>query len=238
MNKEIFQSIRKELKNIASEEVRIIASRFFKSGEMARVYGVKSPIVRTIGKKYLIQIKSLTKNETFVICEELWKSSYLEESIIACMFTESIHKKIEVGDIKIFESWIKNYANNWASCDTFCNHTIGNYMMMYPEKTEQLKKWAVSSNRWLRRAAAVSLIVPARKGLFLSEIFMIADLLLTDEDDLVQKGYGWMLKSACQYHERDVFQYVMANKKVMPRTALRYAIEKMPERLKRQAMVK
>lgn len=238
MNKEIIQSIRKELKNIASEEVRNIASRFFKSGEIAKVYGVKSPVVRSIGKKYLQQIKLLSKENIFDICENLWLSSYLEESIIACMFTESIHKKIEVGDIKIFESWINKHVNNWASCDTFCNHTIGSYLIKFPQEVNILTKWAISKNRWMRRAAAVSLIVPARKGLFLSEIFMIADLLLTDDDDLVQKGYGWMLKSACQYNERDVFQYVMANKTVMPRTALRYAIEKMPDNLKRQAMSK
>lgn len=238
MNKNIIQDIRIELKNISSEEVRIIASRFFKPGEMAKVYGVKSPIVRTIGKKYLQQVKILTKKEIFAICEALWKSSYLEESVIACMFTESIHKKFEAVDIKIFESWIKNYVNNWASCDTFCNHTVGDYMMMYPEKTELLKKWAVSSNRWLRRAAAVSLIVPAKKGLFFPLIIDIATILLADDDDLVQKGYGWMLKSACQHNEKDVFDFVMLHKSEMPRTALRYAIEKMPERLKSQAMKK
>lgn len=238
MNKEIIQGIRKELKNIANEEVRIIASRFFKPGEMAKVYGVKSPIVRTIGKKYLQQVKTLPKKEIFVICEELWQSSYLEESVIACMFTESIHKKFEVGDIKVFESWINNYVNNWASCDTFCNHTVGGYLMMYPEKTDTLKKWAASSNRWMRRAAAVSLIIPVKKGLFLPLIFDIANILLTDDDDLVQKGYGWMLKAACQHYEKDVFDFVMLHKSKMPRTALRYAIEKMPELLKFQAMKK
>ena len=67
MNKEIIQSIRKELKNIASEEVRNIASRFFKSGEIAKVYGVKSPVVRSIGKKYLQQIKLLSKENIFDI---------------------------------------------------------------------------------------------------------------------------------------------------------------------------
>ena len=101
-----------------------------------------------------------------------------------------------------------------------------------------MKKWAISDNRWARRAAAVSLIVPARKGLFLEEIFAIADLLLTDADDLVRKGYGWMLKAASQARQNAVFEYVMAHKAAMPRTALRYAIEKMPEELRRRAMAK
>lgn len=80
----------------------------------------------------------------------------------------------------------------------------------------------------MKRAAAVTLIVPARKGQFLSDIFGIADILLTDKDDMVQKGYGWMLKAASEVHEREVFDYVGSRKAVMPRTALRYAIEKMP----------
>jgi len=90
----------------------------------------------------------------------------------------------------------------------------------------------------MRRAAAVSLIIPARKGKFLDEIFRIADILLTDTDDLVQKGYGWMLKAASQAHQEEVFAYVMLNKNVMPRTALRYAIEKIPPAWKEKAMEK
>ena len=90
----------------------------------------------------------------------------------------------------------------------------------------------------MRRAAAVSLIVPAKNGRFLAEALAIADLLLTDTDDLVQKGYGWLLKEASREHTDGVFCYVMANKQQMPRTALRYAIERMPKDLKAEAMKK
>jgi len=86
--------------------------------------------------------------------------------------------------------------------------------------------------------AAVSLIIPARRGKFQREIFRIADSLLTDRDDLVQKGYGWMLKAASQADEKGVFEFVMKRKRTMPRTALRYAIEKMQPELKQQAMEK
>jgi 3-methyladenine DNA glycosylase AlkD len=84
----------------------------------------------------------------------------------------------------------------------------------------------------------VSLIIPARKGQFMTDIFSLADLLLTDRDDMVQKGYGWMLKSCSQAHQEEVFRYVMERKEKMPRTALRYAIEKMPAELKIRAMAK
>jgi 3-methyladenine DNA glycosylase AlkD len=109
---------------------------------------------------------------------------------------------------------------------------------MYPKYLENLKKWARSKNRWMRRASSVTLIIPARHGKFLKNIFEIADILLLDKGDLVQKGYGWMLKAGSEAHQKEVFEYVMKNKDKMPRTALRYAIEKMPKSLKNKAMAK
>jgi len=82
----------------------------------------------------------------------------------------------------------------------------------------------------------VSLTVPAKKGLFLWEAFEICDMLLVDEDDIVQKGYGWLLKEESRKHQKDVFDYVVKNKEIMPRTALRYAIELMPKELRVTAM--
>lgn len=115
---------------------------------------------------------------------------------------------------------------------------MGEFVEMYPEFLKELKRFTASGNRWMRRAAAVSLIVPARKGKFLKDIFEIASLLHSDPDDLVQKGYGWMLKAASEAHQKEVFDYVMSKKDNMPRTALRYAIEKMPKELKVLAMKK
>jgi 3-methyladenine DNA glycosylase AlkD len=84
----------------------------------------------------------------------------------------------------------------------------------------------------------VSLVVPARKGLFHKEVFELAEILLLDSEDIVQKGYGWMLKEASNFDAQAVFQFVMEHKSVMPRTALRYAIEKMPNNLKERAMTR
>jgi 3-methyladenine DNA glycosylase AlkD len=90
----------------------------------------------------------------------------------------------------------------------------------------------------MRRAAAVSLIVPAKQGKFLRESMEIASLLLTDTDDMVQKGYGWLLKEASREHTSEIHAFVMENRRRMPRTALRYAIEKMPKDLRAEAMKK
>jgi 3-methyladenine DNA glycosylase AlkD len=82
----------------------------------------------------------------------------------------------------------------------------------------------------------VTLILPARKGDFLKEVLEISDIRLKDKEDMVQKGYGWMLKEASKKHQEEIFDYVMSKKAEMPRTALRYAIEKMPADLRKKAM--
>lgn len=231
---ELLSRIRQTLIESSDEQTRIGSQRYFK--EAITVHGVKAATVQKIGKAFFAEMKDKPKSEIFSLCEILWQSGYLEESFIACDWSERLQKQFEPADFEIFECWIKKYVNNWASCDTLCNHTVGDFVMMYPEFIKRLKEFARSENRWVRRASSVSLIIPARKKMFLSEIFEIADFLLTDKDDMVQKGYGWMLKAASQSNQQRVFEYVMQNKRKMPRTALRYAIEKMPPDLKKQAM--
>jgi 3-methyladenine DNA glycosylase AlkD len=233
---EIITKIRQTLIENADEKTRIGSQRYFK--EEITVHGIKAAAVQRISKELYAEVKDKSKTEIFAICEKLWQSGYIEESFIACDWSDRLRKQFEPEDFTIFERWIKNYVNNWASCDTLCNHTVGDFVMMYPGFLAKLKEFARSENRWVKRAAAVSLIVPARKGLFLNDIFEIAGILLMDKDDMVQKGYGWMLKSASQAHQQAVFEYVMSKKAVMPRTALRYAIEKMPDELKKRAMQK
>ncbi len=195
-------------------------------------------MVNKISKEYFKELKAFNKTEIFKLVETLWQSGILEESLIACNWTYSLRKEFEPNDFMKFKSWIELYVNNWASCDTFCNHSVGELVVMYPDFLVDLTEFTRSENRWLRRGSAVSLIIPARKGLFLDTIFKIADNLLLDKDDLVLKGSGWMLKAASQAHQQEVFNYIMKNKAIMPRTSLRYAIEKMPKELRLQAMKK
>jgi 3-methyladenine DNA glycosylase AlkD len=232
----IIKKIRQALLANADEKTREGSQRYFK--EAVTVHGVKAAAAQRISKELFAEVKEKPKAEIFAVCEKLWQSDYLEESFVACDWSNRLNKKFEPADFETFERWIKNYVSNWASCDTLCNHTVGDFIMMYPEYISKLKEFANSENRWVKRAAAVSLIIPARKSLFLTDIFEIADILLLDKDDMVQKGYGWMLKAASQANQQAVFEYVMSKKTVMPRTALRYAIEKMPEKLKKQAMQK
>jgi 3-methyladenine DNA glycosylase AlkD len=232
--KSIIDQIQKTLNENADGKTREVSQRFFK--EPVKSYGIKASTVHKISKDYFKLINHKPKQEVFDLCEKLWQSGYLEESLIACNWSYFIRKQYQPDDFQIFERWIITHVNNWASCDTLCNHSVGAFIEMYPVYLTKLKEFATSKNRWLRRASAVSLIIPAKNGKFLADILEIADILLLDTDDLVQKGYGWMLKAASKNHQQAIFDYAMQNKALMPRTALRYAIEKMPEALKEMAM--
>lgn len=232
----IVEDIRKDLQNNIDERTRESFQLFFK--EKVTCYGVKTAVVGKIAKKYLAKIKTLEKKEIFALCEELYRSDCMEEAFVVSYWLPNLVQQFELKDFEVFKNWIEKYINNWAKCDGFCNHTIGDFLEKYPEKVDDLKIWANSKNRWLKRAAAVSLIVPAKKGKFLQEAFEISDIMLQDEDDMVQKGYGWLLKEESRKHQQEVLAYVIRNKKKMPRTALRYAIELMPKELKLIAMEK
>jgi 3-methyladenine DNA glycosylase AlkD len=232
----VISQIRQDLKSHADPEIRKTSQRFFK--EEITCYGMKSATVIAIAKKYWNVVKGRSKPEIFALCEELYKSGYIEESFIVSNWAHALSGRYEQEDLVVFRHWIDTYITNWASCDGFCNHTMGSFIEQYPEYIDELKCWTQSHNRWMRRAAAVSLIIPAKRGKFLNDAIEIADLLLTDTDDMVQKGYGWLLKEASRMHQKEVFDYVMKNKMVMPRTALRYAIELMPRELKAGAMKK
>jgi 3-methyladenine DNA glycosylase AlkD len=232
----IIARIRQELTAQADPEIQKTSKRYFR--EEIRCYGMKTATVITIAKKYWNEVKGRSKPDIFALCEELFQSGYMEESFIVSEWAHALSGRYENGDFEVFHNWIDTYITNWASCDGFCNHTMGDFIEQFPEYIGELKRWTRSKNRWMRRAAAVSLIVPAKHGKFLNESMEIAGLLLTDTDDLVQKGYGWLLKEASRKHTDEVFSFVMKNRKAMPRTALRYAIELMPKDLRAEAMKK
>ena len=233
---DILNQIRQDLQASADQQTQKTFQRFFK--EQVKYYGVKTPVVGKIAKKYWKKVSSLDKQAIFNLCEDLFRSGYTEEAFIVSSWLPKYIENLNPSDLATFKGWIERYIDNWAKCDSFCNHTVGDLIQRHPEIIGEVKSWAKSDNRWLKRAAAVSLIVPAKRGSFLLDAFEVSDALLADKDDMVQKGYGWLLKEESRRHQKEVYDYVVKNKSVMPRTALRYAIELMPKELRKLAMKK
>lgn len=149
------------------------------------VYCVKTGVVEKIAGRHWKEISHLEKSEIFALCEDLLSSGYCEGTFVVSNWLPNLANQFVEQEILRFRAWIEKYIANWAECDGFCNHTVGDLVMKYPNCVEELKDWAHTSQRGLKRAAAVSLIVPAKRGLFLPQVFEIASILLRDPDDIV-----------------------------------------------------
>ncbi len=206
-----------------------------------RSMGVATPIVRKISSIFWNELKQKDIkdiNSVLAVCEHLLGNNNSELRAIAFDWSFRAKKQFKPSHFYIFEKWIQSYVSGWGSCDDFCVHTMGYFLLQFPEFIPQVKKWTDSTDPWRRRAAAVSFIYALRRGEYLSHIFDVADALFNDTDIYVLKGYGWMLKEASNKFQNDVFQYVIKNKATMPRVSLRYAIEKMPNDMRQEAMKK
>ena len=232
----VVAAIRRDLAAAADPKYRESVQRFFK--EPIDVYGVRTADARRISNEYFKQVRHLPKREVLEICELLHQGTKYEEHGIAFSWAGKLSGKFEPADFRMLERWLNKYVSNWAACDTLCGGPLGEFLLRFPQFLPKVQKWACSKNRWLRRASAVALILAAKQEKYLPEAYKTADILLEDEDDMVQKGYGWLLKEIANKRPQEVLDFVLERKAKMPRTALRYAIEKMPAAWKKQAMAK
>jgi len=226
-----------ELKKYKGREHRINAQRFFKE-KLDRPWMLKGPVFKKLADDSWRRIRHLPRKDVFIVCEELLASDLEARVGFAFDLAFRCRKDFRKSDFARFERWGKKHFSNWGTVDNLCCRALGHLVFMYPELISRTKRWACSRNLWMRRASAVCLIVSLRKKQALQDAFEVADTLMMDPEDLVQKGYGWMLKEATHEFPDEVYRYVLKHRGVMPRTALRYAIEKLPKEMRREAMKK
>lgn len=232
----LLNEIRKDLKKNVDKEYRKSIKRFFKDDQEINCLGVRTAVVRKIAKKYYSEVKDKGKKEILKLCKELLETDYSEERGIAFNWAFRLKNEYVTSDFTLFQSWLKKYVHNWGACDSLCCGALGGFIYQFPEFIPKVKEWTTSNNRWFRRASAVVMISLLKDKKYLEDVFDIADILLLDTDDMVQKGYGWVLKEASNLYPEEVFRYVMKRKSEMPRTALRYAIEKLSPDMRKKAM--
>ena len=127
---QILANLRAELKANVDEKTKASFHRFFK--ENVTFYGVKTPTVGKIAKKYWSEVKGLSKKEIFALCEEFYRSGVTEEAFVVSYWLPNLVEKLEPKDLATFKGWIEKYIDNWAKCDGFCNHTIGDFIENIP----------------------------------------------------------------------------------------------------------
>jgi len=226
---------RDEIQALANKAIAQHSLRFFKTakGEYGHgdiFLGVRTPQIRLIAKKH---IGISTADMTTLI-----KSKYHEERLLGLIILVNKYSKAKEDKVrnqlyKIYVSSFK-YVNNWDLVDVTCPHLIGKHLM--DKERSILYSWAKSDDLWTKRIAIVSTHWFIRKN-DLDDTFKIAEILLNDEHNLIHKAVGWMLREAGKRDLEKEEIFLKKHYKNMPRTMLRYSIEKFPEP-KRQKYLK
>ncbi len=228
------QNIQRKLQELGSREKAKVLQRFFKTGpgeygEGDVFVGVKVPELRKLAKEY----QKITVKEV----KQLLKSAIHEERLLALfILVRKYSKGNETEKKRIYELYLKSTQciNNWDLVDSSAHHIIGAFLV--DKSKEPLYSLAKSKNLWERRISIISTFYFIKHDKH-EETLKISEILLTDEQDLIHKAVGWMLREVGKRHMPTEEKFLRKHYKRMPRTMLRYAIEKFPED-KRQGYLK
>ncbi len=207
------------------------AKTFFKPDEKVAFYGVRTSRVRQIESELFKTVRrAWTLPEAMEFCDILVRNPYLEAKALGLLLLARYKKSFRPGLLKTAKSWLSaSHCGNWATTDSVCPWIIAPLLERFPDLVPELKRWTSSGSLWLRRAAAVSLIPLARRGKHLEAAYAVARSLLADNEDLIHKATGWLLREAGKTNSARLESFLLRQGSRIPRTTLRYAIERFPE---------
>ena len=169
------------------------------------------------------------------VADGLFSGSVLEEKVAAVFLLEKMDAQFSDREFKLFESWL-NRISSWADHDALVHDLIAPMLVANPARVADVFRWARSPKHWHRRAACVALIRGARAKLFFPKIVKLSNALLADEDDMVQKGLGWLLRETAKFDVKRTVPYLMKIRARAPRPVLRTACETLPNPVKRRIL--
>jgi len=168
-------------------------------------------------------------------CKALFSGSVLEEKVAAVFLLEDLHANCGDREFKLFESWLDRISS-WADHDGLVHGLISPMAAAKPARLKAVFRWAKSPKRWHRRAACVALIRGARAKLFFPDVVKLSNLLVADEDDMVQKGLGWLLRETAKFDAKRTVPYLMKIRARAPRLVLRTACETLPVNVRKKVL--
>jgi 3-methyladenine DNA glycosylase AlkD len=223
---EVAAQIRRALKSGGSAEHAAGVQWFFK--DAIKSYGWYAADLRRAAVRFRRQLKKDRGLDFLVdVADHLFSGSVLEEKVAAVFLLEKLDAEFGDREFKLFESWLDRISG-WADHDGLVHYLIGPMVASKPARTKAAFRWAQSPNRWRRRAACVALIRGARAKMFFPEITKLSNSLLSDKDDMVQKGLGWLLRETAKYDAKRAVPYLMKIRGRAPRLVLRTACETLP----------
>ena len=191
-----------------------VQSRGWYTAELRKVaVRCRRTIVREQGVEFLLRV-----------ADKLFRGRILEEKVFAVFLLEKLVDEFDGAEFRLFESWLSRISG-WADHDGLVHYLIAPMIVSKTSRARHVFVWARSKNRWYRRAACVALIQGTRRKMFLPQIIRLSNLLLQDEDDMVQKGLGWLLRETVKHNAPQAVPYLHEIRGHAPRLVLRTACE-------------
>ena len=224
---EVAAQIRRALKRGGSAEHAAGVQWFFK--EEIKSHGWYTAALRRTVRQYRRDILREHDFDFLVrVADKLFSGQVLEEKIAAVFLLEKQDAQFGDREFNLFEAWLDRISS-WADHDGLVHSLIAPMVAANPARVKNVFRWAKSPKRWHRRAACVALIRGARAKMFFPEIVELSHALLADQDDMVRKGLGWLLRETAKYDPKRTMPYLMKIRDRAPRLVLRTACETLPK---------
>jgi 3-methyladenine DNA glycosylase AlkD len=220
----------RELRRLSRPAGNFDASRYFRGDHGLGFYNVGTAQMRALARSiHDAHREAWSIDEAMAFADTLIVDRHLEVKSVGIEVVARYRRAFTPPLLARWKRWLAgNHSANWATTDAMCGALVGPLLVAFPDRAAQLRVWSTDRNMWVRRASIVGLIPLARKGQALDLLYEIAKRLHADREDLIQKAVGWALREAGKADSGRLERYLLANGPSIPRTTLRYAIERFP----------
>ncbi len=204
-----------------------IQSRGWYTAELRKVaVRFRRAILREQGLRFLLDV-----------ADNLFQGGVLEEKVFGILMLQKVAGELGDNEFHRFESWIDRISS-WADHDGLVHYLIAPMVAAKSARVKSVFRWAKSKDRWHRRAACVALIQGTRQKMFFRDIQRLSNQLLSDQDDMVQKGLGWLLRETAKAAPHETVPYLMKIRDRAPRLVLRTACETLPPAVRSRVLAR
>jgi 3-methyladenine DNA glycosylase AlkD len=229
---------RRELARLARPAGEFDARRYFRDAGNLGFHNVGTSGVRSLARTIVfVHRDAWTLDDAVAFADLLIRDRYLETKGVGIEALARYRRDFKPALLATWKGWLADgYSANWATTDAICGMLIGPLLVAHPRLAGKVARWAGHRSLWVRRASIVSLIPLARQGQALDTLYQVARRLHADREDLIQKAVGWALREAGKADMQRLERYLLQNGPRIPRTTLRYAIERFPAAERRRLL--
>ncbi len=221
------RTIIRELRAMRNPERAKGVQQYFKHAIVA--LGIDTPTARTYCREQVKRLKPVwTVREAVTLCDRLLQEREMEIRGTGFLILGAFKKEFTPELLPWAKRWLNARLDNWALVDGFCGEVLSPLLEQHPAVEATLRQWSGERLLWVRRAALVTLVPFARRGRHLDLAYALARDHFDDLEDLMHKATGWLLREAGKTDMPRLRAFLLEHGPAIPRTALRYAIERFP----------